>query len=1080
MPSLQSSPEALQGKEYPPHLASPVPFELPEAVTAGISVYRTSTTKEILSPTATPPNRAGGLIRKLSQSAKAGVQSTGQRLRRKTSSSGQGRREQSNGPITRRRSDSKSASVNGTTTVEGLNPADFDGGRFVDSPYVSSFVSTFNDACSIGSDPFSPVQENSERTAPTLPDQLIRGSLLTKVTKRRRKQLNFFLTVDGSTVSWNPAKHSKSFCVDDIRSIRFGQDAVNYRQEYGTAEFESECWFTILYANADRSKQTKAIHLIAPSKEYMMLWIDTLDALSKHREDLMTGLTGSVEREDIIKAHWDREVLKLKSKASFGTEDGALDLVAVETLCQGLHIHCSKAMIQEQFGLADSDNTGLLNYHQFKDFVRRLKERKDILPIFKSLTRGDEDKLTKEQFFSFLQNVQDIDVASGYGIWEHEFVKWVELSEARRPGSSRNPSLEAPTMDFDAFASFLVSEACNVYQPATSTARFDRPLNEYFISSSHNTYLLGRQFAGDSSTEAYITALRHGCRCVEIDCWNGPDGRPIVTHGHTRTTSVLFLDCITVIARYAFESSEYPVIMSLEVHCDAEQQMKMVEIMKDGLGDKLVRYPLPDQTGKLPSPESLKNKILVKVKTSDNSAENGLTPDNGGTRRLRSASCPHDRPTMSEIPAMPNLLLLTNLASISPPGSQINGIHSPNQRSLTVTSASSAGEESDVPQPRKTLPESPRRPKQTSNIVRPLAELGVYLQGYKYRGFATAECQEYNHIFSLDETKAGSLCSKQEDKAQFEDHNLRYLFRVYPKGLRFDSSNFDPNIFWRRGVQMVALNWQTYDRFMQINQAMFAAGTDRQGYVLKPEYLRQPRAPSSEIDSRSRLPRRLVRFSVEIISAQQLPRPPSMDREATINPFVEIQIYNAEDKARGIATGRGGEDASRRNGISGVGTPYGRRTRIVPENGYNPQFNDRFELSVETKYPELVFVRWVVYSSPNGRAAHPNCDQLAVFTAKLSSIQSGYRHLPLYSTSGEEFIFSTLFCKIKKEEPILIPCSLDEVSARATNRSVLRNMLKRNHSSDRAREKLPNIEAQKKKVLEEIRDRQGVSGNSLT
>ena len=45
--------------------------------------------------------------------------------------------------------------------------------------------------------------------------------------------------------------------------------------------------------------------------------------------------------------------------------------------------------------------------------------------------------------------------------------------------------------------------------------------------------------------------------------------------------------------------------------------------------------------------------------------------------------------------------------------------------------------------------------------------------------------------------------------------------RVYPKGGRVDSSNFLPQLFWNAGVQMVALNFQTPDLSMQMNQAKF-------------------------------------------------------------------------------------------------------------------------------------------------------------------------------------------------------------------------------------------------------------------
>ena len=65
-----------------------------------------------------------------------------------------------------------------------------------------------------------------------------------------------------------------------------------------------------------------------------------------------------------------------------------------------------------------------------------------------------------------------------------------------------------------------------------------QPLADYFICSSHNTFLVGNQVTSDSSPDMYRRVLLMGCRCVEIDCVNGSYGEPEVTHKHFATSRI--------------------------------------------------------------------------------------------------------------------------------------------------------------------------------------------------------------------------------------------------------------------------------------------------------------------------------------------------------------------------------------------------------------------------------------------------------------------------------------------------------------------------------------------------------------
>ena len=118
--------------------------------------------------------------------------------------------------------------------------------------------------------------------------------------------------------------------------------------------------------------------------------------------------------------------------------------------------------------------------------------------------------------------------------------------------AARHNDLLSPA-DLQASEEFLVTYSMfsNVMSNFTKASLFDQskiveyqdmthPLTYYYMASSHNTYLEGDQLTSFSSVNRYVNDLLLGCRCVELDCWDGDNGQPIICHGHTMTGKILF------------------------------------------------------------------------------------------------------------------------------------------------------------------------------------------------------------------------------------------------------------------------------------------------------------------------------------------------------------------------------------------------------------------------------------------------------------------------------------------------------------------------------------------------------------
>uniref|UniRef100_A0A8C8YSW2 1-phosphatidylinositol 4,5-bisphosphate phosphodiesterase n=1 Tax=Prolemur simus TaxID=1328070 RepID=A0A8C8YSW2_PROSS len=472
-------------------------------------------------------------------------------------------------------------------------------------------------------------------------------------------------------------------------------------------------------------------------------------------------------------------------------------------------------------GKNDEIEPAAFTYEKFYELTQKICPRTDIEDLFKKINGDKTDYLTVDQLVSFLNEHQRDPRLNEILFPFYDAKRSMQIIEMYEPDEDLK---KKGLMSSDGFCRYLMSdENAPVFLDRLELYQeMDHPLAHYFISSSHNTYLTGRQFGGKSSVEMYRQILLAGCRCIELDCWDGKgeDQEPIITHGKAMCTDILFKDVIQAIKETAFVTSEYPVILSFENHCSKYQQYKMSKYCEDLFGDLLLKQALeshPLEPGRsLPSPNDLKRKILIKNKRLKPEVEKKQL------EALRSMM------EAGESAAPANILEDDNEEEIEC-ADQEEEAH-PEFKFGNELSADDLGHKEAVANSVKkglvTVEDeqawmaSYKYVGATTNIHPYLSAMINYAQPVKFQGFHVAEERNIHYNMSSFNESVG-LGYLKTHAIEFVNYNKRQMSRIYPKGGRVDSSNYMPQIFWNAGCQMVSLNYQTPDLAMQLNQGKF-------------------------------------------------------------------------------------------------------------------------------------------------------------------------------------------------------------------------------------------------------------------
>ncbi|CAD5230392.1 unnamed protein product [Bursaphelenchus xylophilus] len=394
----------------------------------------------------------------------------------------------------------------------------------------------------------------------------------------------------------------------------------------------------------------KAIDFLADNQNELETWIDALKIVLKH---LVENCVTFDEKIWLMK-HFRKADIDKNGALAFN--ELWMLLKQLNSQMNEVHVRCLFNKILEKHNKSKAQ----LELNEFLELFRLLTTSEELKHALRENSEKSEEFMDSRDLCKFLRDVQGFEDVD----WQTatDLIKQMEIH-------SKNPNRNSPVkmngqlvLTANGFRRLLQSKYGSIYKPNHQHIYQDmtQPLCNYYIYSSHNTYLTGLQLSGRATVEGYISALKAGARLLELDIFDGEDGEPKITHKRTLITAIGLRNALTYIKRYAFEKSPYPIILTLENHVSYDQQKTMAQIFEEILADMLY-IPTPETVdGPIPSPEQLKFKILLRGKVTQGIFEADDEDSNEDEKKkleAKSSGVKETHPAMNRIIALPTVPL---------------------------------------------------------------------------------------------------------------------------------------------------------------------------------------------------------------------------------------------------------------------------------------------------------------------------------------------------------------------------------------------------------------------------------------